>query len=501
MRGGDRKTPRPFAPIRTSPRDASKAEGAGTLSGLLGWNLRALGLSQAVAKLAGLASMVVLARFLGEVDFGRYTAAVALVHLFVVMIEFGTSGYVVREGAQRPESLGTVLGHVLVLRAALGALTAGVAVPLGIAVGFDSQTLVAVGLFAVGAAFRLVGAAFVSALQALERLGDVARMQAEIALLQGLAAAVTVVAGGRVVAVSTAVLAVSILYPARTWFLLKRRWTGTVTPGVTGLAAMMRVAGFFGISAGLTVGLTFLDSIMVQALKGNAATGLYGAAYRFFLALGVIPIVYTEAASRSIAYLGKRDPRRLERVVGRMLRHLMLVAIPLAAGGAVLARDILETLYGSQYLDASDALRVLLFAVVFVYPSYLTANACFAMGLERKVALTLAIALGLNATLNFFVIPSFGITGAAITTLGAEALVIILHLMFLRGAGIRIRFARSLLTAVGAAGVMVVAIWPLRNLSAIPLAVGVGVYAACLVVLRAFDAEDRAALRSLLGRR
>ncbi|HEX2050099.1 MAG TPA: oligosaccharide flippase family protein [Actinomycetota bacterium] len=485
-----------------TPDPAGVAAGGRSLTGLLGWNLRALGLAHVAGKVAGLLSMVVLARGLGEVDFGRYTAAIALVQLLIVVVEFGTSGYLVREGAQRPEALGTVLGHVLMLRALLGALAAGVAVPIGAALGYDSRTVVAVALFAVAAGFRIAGAAFVSALQSLERLGDVARMQAEIALAQAVAAAAVVVAGGDVVAVSWAIVAVSAAYPVRTWLVLRRRWDGRVTPGVAGFGAMIRVAGFFAIAAGLTTTLTFLDAIMVQAFRGNAATGLYGAAYRVLIALGIAPVVYTEAANRSIAFLARHDPPRLARMVRRILRHLLLLALPLAAGGVVLAGELLETLYGGGYRDASGALSILLAALVFVFPGYLLVATCYAVGLERRVALTLALAVLLNAAANLVAIPRLGIEGAAAATLGAEAIVFALHAWFLHGVGLRLELGRALAKPALAAAAMTAAVWPLRALpTAIPLAAGALVYVVCLLALRAFDADDRTALKAIFTRR
>lgn len=477
-------------------------DGGRTLTGLLGGNLRALGLAHVAGKLAGLVSMVVLARGLGEVDFGRYTAAIALVQLLIVVVEFGTSGYVVREGAQRPETLGTVLGHVLMLRALLGALAAAVAVPVGAALGYDSQTMLAVALFAVAAGFRIAGAAFVSALQSLERLSDVARMQAEVALAQAVAAVIAVLAGGGVVAVSWAILAVSAAYPLRTWSVLRRRWHGRVTPGVAGFGAMLRVAGFFAIAAGLTTTLTFLDAIMVQAFRGNAETGLYGAAYRLLLALGIAPVVYTEAANRSIAYFARHDRPRLARMVRRIMRHLLVLALPLAAGGVVLSGELLETLYGGGYADAAGALSILLAALVFVFPGYLMVSACYALALERRVAFTLALAVAANATANLVVIPRFGIEGAAAATLGAEALVFALHASFLRRAGVSLQLGRALAKPAVATALMVAVVWPLRTLpTAVPLGAGAAVYVACLLALRAFDAEDRTALKAVFARK
>jgi O-antigen/teichoic acid export membrane protein len=468
----------------------------------LGWNLRALGISQVLSKLAGLASMVVLARFLGEVDFGRYTAAIALVSLLIVLIEFGTSGYLVREGAQRPDHLGDVLGHVVLLRTMLAALAAAVAIPVGILVGYDTATITAVGLFAVAAGVRMVGAAFVSALQSLELLGAVARMQAELAIAQAAGAAFAVVAGGDVVAVSWAVLGVSALYPLRTWFVLRRNWRGRVLLRLAGFRSTLRVAGYFGIAAGLTTILTYLDAIMIQAFRGNAETGLYGAAYRILLALTFFPAVYSEAANRSIAHLGKSDPDRLGRVSSRIVGHLLMLSAPIAVGGMILSDEILRTLFGAAYGEAGTTLAVLLVALLFVYPSHVTVRACYALGMERQIAGSLMLAVAANAAANLFFIPRWGMVAAAAATLGAEGFVLLMQVYFIRRRGIRFEWRRTAGKITLACFVMGVIVWALRDAPlAFPVAIGATTYIVALLALRAFDEEDREALRAMLRRK
>jgi O-antigen/teichoic acid export membrane protein len=147
---------------------------AGRLISILGRNARALTAGGLVAKLAAVAVAVVLARGLGEGEFGRYIVAVAFASLLGILIELGTGGYLVREGAQKPAVLGRTTGLVLALRGALGVVMVAVGFGLPPLLGYERTTSIAIGLFTAAAALRVVGATFLSTLQALERLADVA---------------------------------------------------------------------------------------------------------------------------------------------------------------------------------------------------------------------------------------------------------------------------------------------------------------------------------------
>ena len=74
----------------SSNRAVAQRALAGRLISLLGRNARALTAAGLVAKLAALAVAVVLARGLGEREFGRYVVAVAFASLLGILVELGT---------------------------------------------------------------------------------------------------------------------------------------------------------------------------------------------------------------------------------------------------------------------------------------------------------------------------------------------------------------------------------------------------------------------------
>jgi O-antigen/teichoic acid export membrane protein len=468
------------------------------LISLLARNTRALAAAGVVSRLAAVGVAIILARGLGEREFGRYLVAVAFASLLGILVELGTGGYLVREGAQKPHLLGRTIGTVLSLQAGLGVLMIGVAFLLPPLLGYEHSTSIAIGLFTVASALRVLGTTFLSALQALERLEDVAAVQAQQALVGAGATALAIALGGRLIAVSWAaagVAAVSVLW---SWARLNSARHPRLEFRLAALRpALPAIASFSSILLVQTV-ITYLDSLLVHAFKGDGPTGLYGAAYRVWLALCFIPSVYSASVMRSMSHLASTDRETLTWLYSRVVCHLTVAALPLAVFGFVGSHALLDLLYGRPYGDADRALALLLASLVFTFPAWIAATTAYAVGAERRILVIVAAALALNIVANILFIPPWGIEGAAGATVATEGLTLGLLLVVLRAEDVRLYW----ITAVGKP---LIAIAPsafiVLGSASLPmaarLAIGAAAYVAGLFLLRTFDSHDYAFVRAL----
>jgi len=176
-----------------------------------------------------------------------------------------------------------------------------------------------------------------------------------------------------------------------------------------------------------------------------------------------------------------------------------MVAIPLAFGGCVMARPLIELIFGRAYVDAAPATSVVVLSAVFVIPGWIMVATAYALGQERKVALIWGVALVGNGLANAFVIPAFGIVGAASASLVASAFTFIGVRFLLSRAGVATSAVALAGKPVLAGAVMVAVVWPLRGASTgLAIAVGGIVYLVVLLLLRPFTPEDRTMIRTIL---
>jgi stage V sporulation protein B len=247
--------------------------------------------------------------------------------------------------------------------------------------------------------------------------------------------------------------------------------------------------------------LTYIDAVIVQAYLGNHDTALYGASYRLLLALMIIPLVYADAATRSLAYLADHDRDELRVLYRRVTRHMFMLGLPIATGGALLSGPLVELLFGPEYREAATTAALLLLGLAFAYPNSLATTTALAIGRERSVALIYGSGLLLNVGLNLWLVPTVGIEGAGIAMLAAQAWLLGGMMLACGRSGLRPLSAVALGKVVVAAGAMGLAVLALRDLPLpVPVLAGMLVYGAALVAVRALDREDVQALTSRLRR-
>ncbi len=161
-----------------------------------------------------------------------------------------------------------------------------------------------------------------------------------------------------------------------------------------------------------------LDLYFVKSLLGSDyLTGIYNAAitagripYYLFYALTIILL---PAISKTTA---ERNIQETTSLVNKSLRLMILLLFPMVALLMFYAPQILHLFYGSQYAAAAAPMQIYALGVGFLTVFYVLSFALNGAGLV-KIPMKLAFFgfLGMIA-LNYLLIPSFDLIGAALAT-------------------------------------------------------------------------------------
>ncbi|HZS02470.1 MAG TPA: polysaccharide biosynthesis C-terminal domain-containing protein, partial [Chloroflexota bacterium] len=246
-----------------------------------------------------------------------------------------------------------------------------------------------------------------------------------------------------------------------------------------------------------------LDSLLLRPLAGNAALGWYNAAYRVPDGLNVIPANFTLALFPLLARRGQDDPAALARVYRRALKVLLVLALPLATGIALLAEPLVYLVAGPAYVPESVwVLRVLIWFLPFSFVNGVTQYVLIAVDRQRFLTVAFALATAFNLVANLVLIPTFSYLGAALVTVLSEVVLlgpfwwaVVRHLPPVSLLAVAWRPA---LAALGM-GLVVAPLAAWSWLASIP--VGAAAYFGLLLLLGTFDADDRALLHRLRGRK
>lgn len=177
------------------------------------------------------------------------------------------------------------------------------------------------------------------------------------------------------------------------------------------------------------------DSFIVNAVDGVRATGIYSVTNGLAETLWYVPnALGTVMFSRAV------DPRAdAGRIAAVLTRTTIAVAVVTAIPAFVLGPRLVRLVYGTEFVDAGVALRLILpgivaYSVVAVLSRYIVGRGRPGVG-----TLVLLSGLGLNITANLILVPRFGINGAAASSsisYGLTALLTLLVFRRLSGRGV-----------------------------------------------------------------
>lgn len=367
--------------------------------------------------LAGLLVGIYVARYLGPEQFGVYSYAIAFVALFGVIAKLGLDGIVVRDLVRHPDKRDTYLGTAFWLKIIGALLTLAT---LAIAVQFtsnDATTNLYIFIIASGVIFQsfdVVDSYFQS--KVLSKYVSVAK------LIQ--------------LALSSVLKLYFILIQADLfWFVLVSLIDQiTLALSLTFAYWRQRIGGFFGcfeagtaramlknswplILSGIAISLYMrIDQIMIKEMLGEREVGLYSAAVRLSEAWYFVPVIITTSLFPAIVNARKTDQelynKRLQRLYSVMVYFAVGVALPVT----FMAESIVVTLYGTHYQDAGTVLSIHIWAGLFVAMGVVNGQWFLAENLQNLATRNTLIGAAANVVLNYFLIPIYGVTGAALAT-------------------------------------------------------------------------------------
>jgi O-antigen/teichoic acid export membrane protein len=175
---------------------------------------------------------------------------------------------------------------------------------------------------------------------------------------------------------------------------------------------------WFELASQLALLLLFrLDTIMVEALRGAADAGTYGAAVRVSEVVYFIPPALATACMPALVALRKRDQTRYEQRVAEYFALTFVMAVVCAAALVLLAPPLVALLFGKDFSGSAPILVVhawsfIPFAIGTARTVYFTVEGRLWVNLPSVLT-----ALVLNAWLNWLWIPQWGGMGAAWATL------------------------------------------------------------------------------------
>jgi len=385
-------------------------------------------LAQAIAIAAGLAAVPLLSRHLGVSGYGVFVTVMAFVALLSAISDLGLGATTVREVAAQRVPDGSGVGSAMGVRVllavwvVLGGLVVAIAmhqpqsVVIGIAVAAGYVVLIGIGAVGPNVVLQVYGE--------FKWLAGAAAAQA-VVWLAGLA--VVVMADLDVVGAIVALTFASLAALLVSGWAANRRLVHPAAFDRRIAAALLRQGVSLGVASLLAMAYYRVDAILLAAIAGTSAAGLYGAAYRFIDQARLLGSYIGTAGHAGVAR-ASADVASFRASVSYMVRVAAVAGVVVGVALFVLAEPLTGLLFGAQFSGAPDLLKVLAIAVP---PLFLNSVIPYAMIAQRRQAVYIWInlaALAINLGGNLLLIPRFGAVACAWLTVTTECLVLTLSL-------------------------------------------------------------------------
>jgi O-antigen/teichoic acid export membrane protein len=453
--------------------------------------------TQVITKFLGTVFTIVIARELGVADYGLWVFATSLGYVFGMLVAFGFPRLIAREVARDLGRTSDILGRILGLEVVFSSLAmVALAVTL-FALHYPPGRAWIIGIG--GAAMVLNGVLDVTTafFRAHQRMGLEGAVRITLSLLNvGLGLAVLFVGLGlpalaitQLVAFTLALLVSLFLIQRRLarpsfstdWRVYRRLLVGAVPFALSGF--------FVYLYDGTSV-------LFLSAMRGDLETGLYSAATNFIRVFGILPASLVAAFLPAMALFSQTSPGEWNTLYRRSLKYLLIMAVPISVGLALVSDDIVSLVLGKAYADSAPILQLAAWVIIPVFLNSGCSNALISMNREKSLLRVVGLAMVFNLVSNPVLISRWGAYGAVGASLLTEGLILAILLNILRRAGAKLPVRELVVKPVLSAGLMAGAVSLGHRFGLLGMiSLGAVVYVVALLTQRTFDVEELGSLR------
>lgn len=386
-------------------------------------NISALFGAQLITSLLTPLLLIIIARKLGDEVFGKYSFIIALTQIFLIISDFGVKAIATRDVARHPAKVGEYLGNIIILKLLFSALTVLILVLFVSLLDIPRDTTVASYIFAGGLFFQSMSYAFRWVFHALQTMEyEALQRVAERALLLVLSLA-ALWRGLGLFALSIVFLITQvIIFLLSLLVVAKTIKLPQIKINLPFCSYIIRTAVFFALCEVLWMIYFKIDQVMLGKLQGEIEVGWYNKGYLIVNFLSLIPMLLMTVMFPVLSNLYEKEKNRLKQTSERLFRYLITTALCLAPAIFILSDKLITILYGPDNPHPIIALKILIFAAIFIFPVHLLSHILASSNRHKTLALVNFSGVIINIGLNFILIPKFSYKGAGIATIITQAM-------------------------------------------------------------------------------
>jgi O-antigen/teichoic acid export membrane protein len=369
-----------------------------------------------------------IARYLGPQQFGLLNYAIAFTGLFGAIATLGMQGVVVRDIVRAPNTAQLTLGTAAILQFIGGIIAFSLL--MSTIIFLQPNKPLTLSIVAILGSMTLFKAADIAVywFESQVQSKYIVWVKSSLFLLFSLVKVVLIIKEAPLIFFAWVILAEA----AISAFALIVVFALKVTPLISLGASSLRAKSLLGDSwplllSGIAVMVYMkIDQIMLGQMIGDEAVGVYSAATGISEAWYFFPMIVMASVFPVILETKKRSSHEYRARLQKLYDLMVIISLSVALPMTFLAIPIVEYLYGNAYYGAGTVLIIHIWASIFVFLGVASGNWLLAENLQMISLQRTALGAFSNVILNLWLIPAYGVIGAAIATVLSQAIAALL---------------------------------------------------------------------------
>lgn len=163
-----------------------------------------------------------------------------------------------------------------------------------------------------------------------------------------------------------------------------------------------------------------IDVVLIGAMLGSAAAGLYGASYALYMAGTMAPLALIKVFFVRYAGAVDKDHMAAQAIAKQAWWRVFLLSTGTACLLGSTSFLVVPIVFGKDFYGSAAPLLILSAAIPFIAINRLYGHMLVARGSDRAYFKSAVMSAIVNILLNCMLIPTLGIVGAAISTIATE---------------------------------------------------------------------------------
>lgn len=453
-------------------------------------------------KIISFTYFIILARFLGPADLGKYYFAISFTSIFSIFIDIGMTNILTREVARYSDSLkenrkkiSDLIGGIFSIKIVMAIVSSLAVVSLINILNYPDITKKLVYIALISMNLDSFTASFYAIVRGLHNLLFESIGSVIFQLIVFSLGLIFIQLNSGLGWIIFALGAASIFNFIYSLTLVNIKWKIKTIPkwNLFLIKTTILLAAPFSVYAISQKAYMFFDTVLLSILASDISVGLYQIPFKIIFALQFLPLAFTASLYPAMSTYWINNRQQLSITFERAMKYLIIISVPISAG-IIMLSDIIIKIFKEGFEGAILPMQIIMLALIFVFVNFPIGSLLNATERQKINTINMVVVAISSIFLNFILIPYYQEVGASITVLATNFLMFALGIHWVpriidfNYKKIILTFIKVLISAIA----MSILIYYLKykiNIFILIILSGL-VYFALLFIVKGFKKED-----------